>query len=188
MLWCWKGCGYMKSQKIETSTISEHKTAPSLTEREMIANAETADLQQVSVEKQDDRQITPIKQEEPNTALLAATGGLALCLGSWLPISITGHISMTWMSSALACTTCSVVWISSTIQPCQRWQHGQNRCKQARQVTHLTLPTRHIGSRMYANGSKSGHSFRRSIAHLTVWSRSAISSAMQPSVSSSVSI
>src|SRR5204862_6874664 len=71
----------MKSQKIETSTISEHKTAPSLTEREMIANAETADLQQVSVEKQDDRQLAPIKQEEPNTALLAATGGLAVMLG-----------------------------------------------------------------------------------------------------------
>src|SRR5438067_10775226 len=72
---------YMKSQKIETSTISEHKTAPSLREREMIANAETADLQQVSVKKQDDRQITPITQEEPNTALLAATGGLAVILG-----------------------------------------------------------------------------------------------------------
>ena len=71
----------MKSQKIETNVISEHKTAPSLTEREMIANAETADLQQVSVEKQGDRQITPIKQEEPNTALLAATGGLAVMLG-----------------------------------------------------------------------------------------------------------
>src|ERR1700694_4301072 len=72
---------YMKSQKNETNVISEHKAAPSLTERQMIANAETADMRQVTVEKQGDRQITPIKQEEPDTALPAATGGLAVMLG-----------------------------------------------------------------------------------------------------------
>lgn len=71
----------MKSQKIETNVVSERKAAPSLTEREILANAETANIEQVSAEKQDDRQITLIKQEEPDAALLAATGGLAVMLG-----------------------------------------------------------------------------------------------------------